>query len=145
MIREFVVHNKTWNGVFVEPMPSMFGVLEQNYRYARHPGLHFFQAAISDRMDTATIWKIKDEAYKKYPAFVRGMASFDKTHLIRHFPGRETEIESHMEGVEVPCVTYDYVVEKFQLDRVDLLVLDVEGHEPTILRNIPLAAPPAQR
>jgi FkbM family methyltransferase len=140
-IREFVVRNRKWNGVFIEPLPSMFALLERNYRYARHPGLHFLQAAISDHMDTATVWKIKDEEYHRYPVAFRGMASFDATHLSKQFPARASEIESHLERVEVPCVTYNSIVRTYQLDRVDLLVVDVEGHEPTIMRDVPLTGP----
>lgn len=140
-IREFVIRNPKWKGVFVEPLPSMFTLLERNYRYARQPGLHFLQAAISDRLDMATVWKIKDEVYNRYPVAARGMASFDKTHLTKHFPENDANKESHLEGVDVPCVTYSYIVEKYELNRVDLFVLDVEGHEPTILRQVPLAGP----
>lgn len=140
-IREFVVQHRSWNGVFVEPLPAFFSLLKRNYHYVRHPGLHFLQAAMSDRPNTASIWKIKDQDYSRYPAFVRGIASFDKTHLYKLLPGKTAEVESHLEMVEVQCFTYNLIVEKFQLDRVDLFVLDVEGHEPTILRHVPLTGP----
>jgi FkbM family methyltransferase len=144
-IREFVLANRGWNGIFIEPLPGLFARLRRNYRYAARPGLEFLQVAVSGQPGTGTVWKIRDDCYRHYPISARGMASFSKTNLTKHFPDRAGTIDAELEAVEVPCLTYDQIVARYALPKVDLLVMDIEGHEPAVLASTPLVGPTAPR
>jgi FkbM family methyltransferase len=133
-IREFVVQNKTWRGAFVEPVPQIFSKLRRNYAYLKRPGLKFLNYAVSDRSGVQDFWKIRDDCLSEFALFANLIGSFDRNHIVKHFPGIAA---SKLERIHVPCKRYEDVLADAGLDDVDLLNIDVEGHESRILRSIP--------
>lgn len=142
-IREFVIARPKWKGVFIEPLPGLFARLKRSYRYAARPGWSSSRPPSLGEPGTGTIWSIKADCYRHYPVSARGTASFDKAMLTKPFPERAATIEAELEAVEVPCLTYGQIVERYSYPRVDLLVTDVEGHEPKIFSATRLAGPTA--
>lgn len=133
-IREFVIRNPEWHGVFVEPLPEFFNQCKYNYSYYKPERFQFIQAAVSESPGSLNLWKIKDTELAKFPLFSRGMASVNPNHIIKHFPN--VDVSKTVEKIVVPCITYSALVEQTKFSQVDLLVLDVEGHEPEILQSI---------
>jgi FkbM family methyltransferase len=134
-IREFVVANASWHGVFVEPVPRVFEQLRRNYSYLRGRKLAFFNLAVSRNEGAKQLWKIRDECLSEFPLFAYQIASFDREHIFKLFSAF-SDLEAKIEAIEVPCKTYEQVREQAGLSSVHVLHLDVEGHEDQILNSI---------
>jgi FkbM family methyltransferase len=138
-LREFIVESPNWQGVFVEPVPQIFEKLRCNYRYLRGRDLQFENVAISGENGRKQFWKIKDEYLSSFPPFGYQIGSFDREHIIKHFPHMK-DISAMIESISVPCITYEQLRKNAGLHRVDVLHLDVEGHEHEILKSIDFEA-----
>jgi FkbM family methyltransferase len=134
-IREFVVASDKWHGALVEPVPQIFALLRQNYSYLRGRKLTFFNAAVSSEEGTRQFWKIKDADLHEFPPFAYQVGSFDREHVLKHFRGH-TNLETKLEAIDVPCLSYEHVRREAGLSDVHVLHLDVEGHEDQILNAI---------
>jgi hypothetical protein len=64
------------------------------------------------------------------------LASFDKEHVKKQL----IEFENHnkiLKSVKIPCITLNKLVEQYWPGRrVDLLIIDAEGHESSIIPSI---------
>jgi FkbM family methyltransferase len=121
---------REWTGVLIEPIPE----LAQRARRER-PRSHVFQCALvapDAQTGTVTMWRggamslIKDSwglpaAEKEHVALGAAMA--------RQEPGE----------VVVPTRTLSQILDQAEVGAVDLLSLDVEGHEVSVLRGLDLA------
>lgn len=143
-IREFLVRD-AWSGVLVEPLPEVFQLLRKNYPVARFPGLKFVNAAVTARDgETLSFWTFKRSflerlTLEKRLEFLR-KASFDRNHLLG-FLDSATAAQSPIEEIKVATVTVASLARTYFADgRIDLLVIDAEGHEATILSTIDFAA-----
>ncbi len=113
-----------WTGLNVEPSPFNFDLLQQN-----RPGSVNVQAALSDSEGTATFTNVL------HPT--RG-ANFGNGSL-SHMPGHRAELVADgcsFETFEVRTMRYDTLLAQHGIDQVDLFVLDVEGHELSVLRGM---------
>jgi FkbM family methyltransferase len=119
----------------VEPVPQIFAQLRRNYSYLRGRNLAFFNVAVSNDEGAKKFWKIKDAFLPEFPLFAYQVGSFDRTHVLKHFP-EIPDLEAKIEAIEVPCKTYEQVREQAGLSSVHVLHLDVEGHEDQILNSI---------
>jgi FkbM family methyltransferase len=100
--------------VLVEPLPGLAEVLR-----ARFPRSHVVAAALSDRRGVATI---------RIPS-IDGKAYATRATLNDHDePG-----QSGFEELEVELRTLDDLVAELRLRRIDVLKVDVEGHELELL------------
>jgi FkbM family methyltransferase len=134
-IREFVVANGKWHGAFVEPVPQIFARLRRNYSYLRGRDFSFFNVAVSTEEGAKQFWKIKDADLHEFPPFAYQVGSFDREHILKHFPAHPN-LETKLEAIEVPCRSYRQIREQAGLRDVHVLHLDVEGHEDQILNAI---------
>jgi len=134
-LREFVVSNRSWSGVLIEPVPWIFERLVSNYAYVNRGQLRFLNAAIGAEQGVHEFWKIRDEYLKEFPPFAYQIGSFSRSHITKHFAGHPG-INSKIESIQVRCETFASVCRSFDLKHVDILHMDVEGHETDILKTI---------
>ena len=117
----------------VEPQPDIFDRLRRNYQ-AQASRLQFLNVAISDRGGEKTLFCILEAERSRLglPEWSGELASFNVEHLRRHFPFARTT------GYSVRSTTFAEVADRLPEGRVDVVVIDVEGHERTIIENIDL-------
>ncbi|HYF09308.1 MAG TPA: FkbM family methyltransferase [Acetobacteraceae bacterium] len=121
-----------WTGAIVEPVPIYFAALEELHRAGSR--IRTVPCAVSDREGTLDLWHVAPHAAARYPAWTSGIASTDRGHLERHGIG-----PGDCACVTVPCVTPATLIERMgSPEALDLLVLDVEGHELPIIRGFPV-------
>lgn len=113
-----------WRGINLEPMPYLYRLLERN-----RPGSLNLQLALSDREGTATLTHIVHPEHGWH--FGNGSLEHDASHRATLL--REGCVEVR---VEVPTATYAQLVGRLGLNRLDLFVLDVEGHELAALKGM---------
>ena len=113
---EFGLSNKIFDesghtAILVEPIPEYFDQLKKNYITAKST-VFFENIAISDEK---SIKKIK--------------LNGQDTSFVRNFD-RDVEL------VDVFCEPFKYLVEKYNIKRLNALVIDTEAYELVVMRSV---------
>jgi FkbM family methyltransferase len=135
-----LVAERGWKGVLIEPVPSIFEALLLNYRGA--DGLTFENAAIGAIDGSMPLYFVTPRDGD--PDFLRALASFDRTILESH-AWAAPDIAERVEQLDVPTLRLATLVERHEITRVDLFVIDTEGYDYEILKQIDFEAPWAPR
>ncbi len=131
------IRSRRWSGVMVEPVPHVFERLRRNYGDLDRVALE--NVAIADRDGRLPF-------YHLVPAREAGAAggdqvwsdafgSFSRDAVLRTaaaYPG----LDRRLERMEVPCLSFESLCRRHRVDRLDLLVIDTEGYDAEILRQI---------
>ena len=130
-MRPLILNHPDWRGALIEPQTSAFAQLRQNYADVTCD-LKFFNCAISTERGHLEMYEIEESeiARLKLPSWAREISSFSEAHVTRHFPNVRTSKRV------VPVMTLRDVVVDCKFTRVDLIVMDVEGHEFPILDDV---------
>jgi FkbM family methyltransferase len=124
-----------WRAVLVEPIPRLNEALRA--RYAGRPEVAIERCAISDRDGHTEIFRLPDDPQS--PAWFQQLASLDRSVLAKH--GHSIpDIESRIVAETVPTLTVASLLRRHSLTRIDLLVIDTEGHDYRILRQFDLGS-----
>ena len=131
-----------WKGVMLEPQKEVF---EELVRLNREEGVVFEQAAISDHECEKTLYKVAFSNAR----WATGLASFEKQMIERHIKDGFIVGRAAREGVTLPeypeeyyateivrCTTLRCLVEKHRLESFDILLVDTEGHDYEIVKQI---------
>jgi FkbM family methyltransferase len=121
-----------WRGVAVEPVPAFYRALQRNYR-----GLpvQTMNIAVHHEARSMPLYYIEGGKGQGLPPWVSGAGSFDREQVLRST--RSLGDLSHMiKVVDVPCRTLDEIVDESGLERIDIIVIDVEGYDPEVVRRI---------
>jgi FkbM family methyltransferase len=115
-------------GLVVEPMKDAFAKLVKNY--APYPFVTPVNFAIDVGCGERALFRV-DGARPDLPDFAEGIASFDAQHHHKSgIPSESIVIES------VQCLTFQQLMEQYDVQAVDLLQIDTEGHDGQILLSI---------
>jgi FkbM family methyltransferase len=117
----------------VEPQPDAFARLRQNY-VNQTSRLQFLNVAVSDNAGEKALFFIPEMERKRLslPDWAAEVASFDAEHLRKHFP-QATLLTSF-----VRTIAFAEAADRLPGGFVDLIVIDVEGHERAIIDSIDL-------
>jgi FkbM family methyltransferase len=129
-----------WRGAMIEPVPYVFGRLERNY--ADIDRVTLIQAAVGTSDGRAPFYHLRDaspEERSALPGWYDGIGSFDREALLSHAP-QIPDIAERLVCAEVEVLSLATVLARAGLERLDLLVMDTEGHDLEILRHADLAA-----
>ena len=124
--------------LYVEPMRKHFERLVSHKGH--HPGNRFENSAISDYNGTVTMKSIPIEVVDEglvHQAFY-GMSAIDPS---KNGMGSEADreiVEKYAVDVEVNCITWDTLIQKYNVEHFDVLSVDTEGHDYTIFKQIDL-------
>ena len=130
-IREFVVRYH-WKGIAVEPVPAAYSILKRSY--ARYPSVTPLNCAVSYSADrTLMLSCVAESALTRYPPHASMISAADPLHLRRLLPSITPD---DILQIAVDCMTVEEILDENDLQGVDLLQMDVEGHEPNILLNL---------
>ena len=115
-IRPFIVRDK-WRGVLVEPLPSVFSTLVQNYRYIRGAELVFVNAAVGPSSgENLSFWTYSDEflagrSLESRLKYLR-LSSFNKEHVLKEL-GPYPHPEALVREIAVPCLTLNDLAARY--------------------------------
>ena len=138
-IREFIVRDG-WEGILVEPLPTVFEVLKRNYGYVQNAKLVFVNAAISSNAGNLVFWTLNDDFLSKLSLEERIIcsqkSSFNKEHVLRWIKSNGHH-DSILKEINTPCVPLSELLKNHWDGRpINLLVIDAEGHESSIIPSI---------
>ncbi|MEM9820038.1 MAG: FkbM family methyltransferase [Bacteroidota bacterium] len=117
-----------WRGLFIEPQANSFQQLQQSYR--RFQGLILENLALSDQAGKQTFYSIKKAA--GLPDWTDKLSSFRQdipAFVQNQYPHAE------LVATTISCTTLAQMIEKHRIQKLNLLVLDVEGYEAIILKG----------
>lgn len=120
-----------WQGAMFEPLAKNFTALAA--RHAGNPRLQLHQAAVDLSAGRRTIYDIAPALRPRLPDWAGGLASFDRTRVLT---------AAHELGLADSDVVVEEIATKSWTDvwatlgghRCDVLVLDTEGYDFTLLR-----------
>lgn len=122
--------------ILVEPVHENFVKLERFY--ADVPNVRLVEAAMDHKSGKASIYMVKDAGRWAGSVWATQLASFDREHLIRSGIMAE-EIEER----SVECLDFPALMRRCDVDRIDVLQIDVEGFDAEVVRMaLALPEPP---
>lgn len=134
------IRSSGWRGIMVEPVPYIFERLRRNYGELDRVGLE--NAAIAEIDGTLPFYHLVDadeREREQLPDWYDGVGSFSREKVLeqrRWIP----DVEERLVTMDVPCMTFDTLCRRHEVERVDLIVVDTEGYDAEILRSIDLDA-----
>jgi len=120
---KFFEEFKGWKGINVEPVPYVYDKLVTN-----RPNSININTALSNYEG---ITKFKQPIH---PHFGRFCNNGSIEHKAEHLQWLK-DIDCEFEDIEVPVTTFSKMLKQYNIKEVDLFVLDVEGHEMTVLED----------
>lgn len=132
-IYPLVFNNLAWSGMFVEPLPEHMEKLRQLHEDDSR--FVFAQNAVHDKPGMREFWCVSTRAMElpHLPWWWSKVASFDRHHVESVWGGR---FAPYIIKRWVQCFTLPQLIERHQLHDVQLLVIDAEGYDKNILRQI---------
>ena len=124
------------NLLLVEPIKSAFDQLEKNY--SGYKNVKFVNKAIDVVTGKKNIFSVNPKYYdfyeKKYKSkdvsWLTVLASFHKEHLKYH--GIKS---NHIQSTEIDCINFKELIEQYNFQKLDLLVVDTEGYDDVLITN----------
>jgi FkbM family methyltransferase len=129
-----------WRGIVVEPLAAVFEELKRNYR--DFPGIVFEHAAVAASPRPFHYISTKggyEHAWTKQVGTLNPEYLLKTIDLLRtyEFQGPvPAGLEQAVETVEVPCLTFEALMRKHQVNRVDFLNIDAESVDYEIFCSI---------
>jgi FkbM family methyltransferase len=123
------VRARGWRGLFIEPVPEFFEMLKENYQDV--PDLAFLNVACGRTHAVLPFWQVTNISELPYP-WMRGLSTLNRQ-VIRSQFSSEAEFSRFVKQVDVNVVTLDSVLEKMNIDNVQVVVIDTEGHDQEVL------------
>ncbi len=119
-----------WSGLLVEPIPALFEALRRNY--AGQPGLSFLNAAIDEVSGERLMYRVSP-MQPDVPDWLHGVIGFD-IDQVRQLTRTCDVPDDAIVTESVRTVTWQDVRAAFGPRHCDVLVMDVEGFDVTLLR-----------
>ena len=138
-LREFIL-SRQWAGVMVEPVPDLFERLRRNYEALERVAVE--NVAISDVEGRRPLYHLEpvDDPEREGLLFIYdqiGSLSRDTVLAHRHLI---PDLERRLVRTEVTCITFESLCRKHGLGDLDVLAIDAEGHDWTILQGVDFEA-----
>ena len=131
-IHRWVKRRDGWSGLLVEPVAENMRRLRENYRGRRN--LIFEQSAVAERAGRKTFYLLSGGEVT-LPAWTAQLGSFDRRTLLSH-RAVLPDIERYLVSIEVEALTLEALLRKHAIAAVDLLLVDCEGYDFEVLRQI---------
>jgi len=114
-----------WEGMCIEPIPTLFEQLDKNRECVKVQGCAWNQDGVK-----------KFRVIKGYAEMLSGIIeTYDSSHIKRIENECETTNGSY-EDIDIPCYDINSLLEKNGFFKIDFLSIDTEGSEFEILKKI---------
>lgn len=129
---QFVLSHET-SGILIEPQPQVFAKLRSNF--GNVPRLHLVNAAIDLSTGTRELFHVPN-SIAGLPSWVEQLASFDREHIEKH-EDRAPGISRHIARVQVATISFADLLDRFNVEAIDVLQIDAEGMDAKLLSWFP--------
>jgi len=138
------VRRDNWNGILIEPQKLVFERLLNNYK--KRNNLFFENVAIDSTEGERNLFKI---SFTNSP-WASGISSFvrndiqkliDAGYIVRMAKAESVTLPTNKEDwiceEKVKVQTLKNIIDKYQVKKIDLLMIDAEGYDFEIVKTIP--------
>ena len=123
--------------LLVEPVPHNVVGIKKNLNNLE--GITIEQVALSDKNETRNFYFVKNTSIHKLKKhWSSGIGSFNKQHLLDHKSKRFNIEEEDIDNISIETIRFKDLVDKYNINQIDKLLVDVEGSEFAILNDIDL-------
>ena len=123
--------------LLVEPVPHNVVEIKKNLNNLE--GIIIEQVAISDKNESRNFYFVKNTSIHKLKKhWSSGIGSFNKQHLLDHKSKRFKIEEEDIDKISIEAIRFKDLVDKYNINQIDKLLVDVEGSEFAILNDIDL-------
>tara|TARA_B100001027_G_scaffold170254_1_gene121779 strand:- start:84 stop:698 length:615 start_codon:yes stop_codon:yes gene_type:complete len=123
--------------LLVEPVPHNVVEIKKNLNNLE--GITIEQVALSDKNETRNFYFVKNTSIHKLKKhWSSGIGSFNKQHLLDHKSKRFKIEEEDIDKISIEVIRFKDLVDKYNINQIDKLLVDVEGSEFAILNDIDL-------
>ena len=125
--------------LLVEPVPHNVVEIKKNLNNLE--GIKIEQVALSDKNETRNFYFVKNTSIHKLKKhWSSGIGSFNKQHLLDHKSKRFKIEEEDIDKISIEAIRFKDLVDKYNINQIDKLLVDVEGSEFAILNDIDLSS-----
>jgi FkbM family methyltransferase len=135
-----VIKKEKWKGILLEPVPYLFNKLIENYK--NNTDLIFLNAALDVNNGQAPFYSIKEfdnngTELSRFGATnaLNQLGSFDLNTLMLH-SGMHPDFKNLIEVINVNTITFSTLISKYNVKKIDILQIDTEGYDFTLLNEI---------
>ena len=134
-LKDKVAKYKDKEILLVEPVPYNNKILYDNYSGQNNISI-CTNAVFSENKIKNFYFVKEDSIHKLGKHWASGIGSFDKQHILNHKNKRFKITEDDIEKIEIEFITFNNLVDKYEIKSIDNLQIDVEGAEFEILNSI---------
>ena len=125
--------------LLVEPVPHNVVEIKKNLNNLE--GITIEQVALSNKNETRNFYFVKNTSIHKLKKhWSSGIGSFNKQHLLDHKSKRFKIEEEDIDKISIEAIRFKDLVDKYNINQIDKLLVDVEGSEFAILNDIDLSS-----
>ena len=123
------------NILLVEPVPYNHNKLKE--RFINSNNIQICSNAIFSENKISKFYYVNEKSISKLGKhWASGIGSFNKHHILDHRTKRFKIEDEDIDEIEIEFITFDSLIEKFEIESIDKLQIDVEGAEYEILKSI---------
>jgi FkbM family methyltransferase len=120
-----------WHGLLLEPVQHIFRKLQQTYDGL--PRLRLVNAALASNNGDVPFYRVLPGPL--VPDWCDHLGSFSRDVILSHRYKFE-QIEDHLVLEHVAGITFQRLVERYGIERIDVLMIDTEGFDAQILNQV---------
>ncbi len=123
--------------LLIEPVPHNIEAIKKNL--LEYKDIIIEQLSLGDKKELRDFYFIKEESISKLKKhWASGIGSFNKDHILNHKSKRFQVKEEDIEKINITCVRFEDLINKYSIKSIEKLLIDVEGSEYQILKDIDL-------
>ena len=124
-------YSKHGDVLLVEPVPWLFNKLQEKYGSAK--SVHLLQAVISENDVDEVSFFAPIESANEIAAWGDQLGSLNPVHALGH----NKEFSNKIEEIKVRGISFGTLINKFEIEQIDVLHTDTEGYDARLLSVFP--------
>ena len=123
--------------LLVEPVPHNISAIKENLKEFKN--IHLEPVAVASVRETKDFFFVKATSINKLKKhWASGIGSFNKNHLLNHRTKRFLIEEDDIDKIPIKTIKFEDLIEKYSITEIDKILIDIEGYEYEILRDMDL-------
>ena len=136
-IKDEISKIKDRSVLLVEPVPHNISAINENLKEFKN--IHLEPVAVASVRETKDFFFVKETSINKLKKhWASGIGSFNKNHLLNHRTKRFLIEEDDIDKIQIKTVKFEDLIEKYSITEIDKILIDIEGYEYEILRDMDL-------
>ena len=136
-IKDEISKIKDRSVLLVEPVPHNISAINENLKEFKN--VHLEPVAVASVRETKDFFFVKATSINKLKKhWASGIGSFNKNHLLNHRTKRFLIEEDDIDKIPIKTVKFEDLIEKYSITEIDKILIDIEGYEYEILRDMDL-------